>query len=273
MPLEFPYNFHTHSVYCDGHATLPEMAKAAYDMGFKGLGFTGHIYDRRAARWSMTEDGCVKYREEIAKLKKEYEGRMTILAGAEADLWTTDDLSPYDFVIGSVHCFYLGGRFIMTDQKVQDLTDTANEFFGGDIYGLLKHFYELEAKVAEMQRVDMIGHLDYVSKFNQMTPLFDENDRRYIEAWQGALDALMPLDVPFEINTSPFYRKRMDRFYPSRPIIEEIFRRGGRISITGDCHGTDNLYQGFPKAIALAKDIGFKKASIFTEKGEEEVGL
>lgn len=274
MPLLFPYNYHTHSTYCDGRATLAEMAEAAYKLGFQGLGFTGHLYDRRAARWSMSEEGAARYRSDIARLKEEYRGRMEILCGCEADLWTTDDLSVYELIIASVHCFKEGDVFTMVDQKPEDLQGLADRLAGGDMYRLAQLFYEMEASIPErFKRVDIIGHLDYFTKFNRGNFLLDETDPRYIKAYNDALDALMPLDAVFEVNVSPFYRGKLDRFYPSDAIIKEIFRRGGRITIAGDCHYTENLYQAFDKAIEAVTTIGFRSAVVFTENGPKEVGL
>ena len=274
MELRFPYNYHTHSTYCDGHDSLETMAAAACEMGMKGLGFTGHLYDRRAAYWSMSEEGVLPYKKDIAALKEQYRGRMEILCGCEADLWTTDDLSGYELVIASVHCFKEGDTFTMVDQKPQDLFDLADRLAGGDMYQLARLFYEMEASIPQrFKKVDIIGHLDYLTKFNKANALLDETDPRYIRAYNDALDALMPLDSVFEVNVSSFYRKRLDRFYPSDAILRAIFERGGRITITGDCHETSNLCLAYDPAIDLVKSIGFKSAVIFTENGPKEVGI
>ena len=48
--------------------------------------------------------------------------------------------------------------------------------------------------------IDIVGHFDLVTKFNEVSMFFDENDPRYIEAWQKAMLKLLPKVKRFEIN-------------------------------------------------------------------------
>ena len=274
--LAFPYNFHTHTLFCDGNDDPEEMAAAAYDKGFKCLGFSGHLYVDGTSV-SMSGESIKAYCEAISDLKRAYEGRMSILCGAEADFFDNHDLSWCDYVIQSVHDFRLvidGETFyVPTDHKPEILEDMVSRYYGGDWYRMCRDFYEMEGRIAEKDRVDIIGHFDYITKFNGIHAYFDESDPRYVDAWMGALDRLVPLEKPFEINTAPFYRGMRKTPYLSPAILSELKRRKGLITISGDVHSKERLYQGFPEAIELARAAGFDSAVIMTENGPREVGI
>ena len=274
--LAFPYNFHTHTLLCDGNNEPEDMAAAAYEKGFKTLGFSGHLYVAGTSV-SMSDDGIKAYREAISGLKKAYEGRMSILCGAEADFFDDHDVSWCDYVIQSVHDFKLviDGEifYIPTDHKPEIISDMVRRYYGGDWYQVCREFYEMEGQIAEKERVDIIGHFDYITKFNETCSFFDENDPRYVDAWMGALDRLVPLGKPFEINTAVFYRGMRKTPYLSPAILAELKRRGGLITISGDVHDKTRLYQGFPEAIEFAHAAGFNSAVIMSENGPQEVGI
>lgn len=274
--LVFPYNFHTHSVLCDGKDELEAMAAAAYDLGFKGLGFSGHLYVDGTSV-SMSDESIKQYRETISGLKEAYEGRMSILCGAEADFFDNHDLSWCDYVIQSVHDFrfVIDGEtfYVPTDLTAEILEDMVARYYGGDWYKVCEDFFEMEGKIAEKERVDIIGHFDYITKYNETHSYFDENDPRYVNSWMNALDRLVPLGKPFEINTAVFYRGMRKTPYLSPAILAEIKRRGGCITISGDVHDKTRLYQGFPEAIEFAHAAGFNSAVIMTEHGPEEIGI
>ena len=274
--LVFPYNFHTHTVLCDGNDEPEEMAAAAFELGFRTLGFSGHLYVDGSSV-SMSAESIKTYREAISGLKRAYEGRMSILCGAEADFFDNHDISWFDYVIQSVHDFkfVIDGEtfYVPTDHKPEILEDMVSRYYGGDWYKMCSDFFEMEGQIAEKERVDIIGHFDYITKFNETHGYFDENDPRYVDAWMGALDRLVPLGKPFEINTAPFYRGMRRTPYLSPAILAELKRRGGCITISGDVHAKARLYQGFPEAIEFARAAGFDSAVIMSENGPQEVGI
>ena len=274
--LVFPYNFHTHSLYCDGNDSLFDMAKAAYEKGFRTLGFSGHLYVGGTSV-SMSDGAIEAYKDDIAVLKKMYDGKMDILCGAEADFFDDHCLDGFEYVIQSVHDIKVeedGETFyIPLDHKEEITVDAVERYFGGDWYALAEYFFDLEGQIAEKDRVDIIGHFDYLSKYNKNQCLFREDEPRYIAAWKKAVDRLLPLGKPFEINTSVFYRGMRDRPYPADDILEYIFSKGGKITFSGDVHSKERLYAGFEDAIARAKRIGFTSAVVLTKDGPKDAGI
>jgi len=102
-------NYHTHSNYCDGKATLREMVDFAVTHGFKALGFSGHCPLPFENNYSITDyEG---YCNEVRALKEEYRDRIAIHLGLEIDYipGMLEDFTPLiekgglEYTIGSVH--------------------------------------------------------------------------------------------------------------------------------------------------------------------------
>ena len=69
--------------------------------------------------------------------------------------------------------------------------------------------------------------------------------RRYIAAWQKAVDKLLEEDVPFEINTGGMSRGWRNDTYPAKPICDYIAEHGGRFILSSDSHNTETLCSRF----------------------------
>ena len=92
---------HVHSKLCDGKNTLDELAVTAWHMGLKTLGFTGHSHTPCDLEYCMSPVRTARYKGDVAKLQKQYAGKLDILYGLEWDLFSDDDPSKYDYWIGS----------------------------------------------------------------------------------------------------------------------------------------------------------------------------
>ena len=68
-------NFHTHTVYCDGADAPEELVLQAIQLGFTGLGFSGHAHSR-VEDYSMSAENQEKYRRDICALKEKYRDKI-----------------------------------------------------------------------------------------------------------------------------------------------------------------------------------------------------
>ena len=99
--------------------------------------------------------------------------------------------------------------------------------------------------MADKTACHIIGHLDLMTKFNEGGKLFDENHPRYVAAWKKAVDALLPKNIPFEINMGALARGYRSAPYPAAPIIQYIKEKGGKLILSGDAHSADALCYRF----------------------------
>ncbi len=246
-------DYHVHTDFCDGSDSPQRVAEAAYSMGLKELGFSVHSYTFFDESYCIKKEQIVDYKRQIEELKSEYRGRMKILCGTELDCYSDMDISGFDYVIGSVHYVKSGSEYIPIDESKELLLRAADEFFGGDIMSLCEAYYRAVARLSDMPRLDIIGHFDLITKFNEGEALFSESDKRYVSASRAAADALLPLGVPFEINTGAISRGYRSVSYPSSAILEYISKKSGSAILSSDSHSSGGLCFGFDLGAAKAR--------------------
>ncbi len=266
-------NFHTHTTFCDGKNTAEEMVLAAMEKGFTALGFSGHSYTHFDESYCMSKESVKEYQKEIRRLRDVYAEKIDIYCGVEQDFYSEESISDFAYAIGSVHYIKKDGQFLPVDEGVNIMDRDVRELFGGDSYAYAKVYFETVGQVLQRTGADIIGHFDLLSKFNEKHTFFDTEDRRYREYGMSAIEALIPYNKPFEINTGAIYRGLRKGAYPSVDFLREIKKRGGNILLSSDSHDCESLGYGFEEMARLALEVGFQSALIWTPKGFEEVGL
>ncbi|MDD6043879.1 MAG: histidinol-phosphatase [Eubacteriaceae bacterium] len=251
-------NYHTHSVLCDGNDTMEEMVIKAISLGCPQLGFSGHGYTDFDESYCMLKDDIDEYVREIKRLRCMYGKDIEILAGIEHDYYSKEDVSQFDYVIGSVHYVYKDDKYIVIDEGKESFTEAVEKYYSGDYYAIAEDYFKNVGDVYRRTGCDIIGHFDLITKFNEGNVLFDTCDERYVRAYMKALDDIdSSLEeagvgkdaVRFEINTGAMARGYRTEAYPANDVIEEIRRRGYRFILNSDCHNRDNLLYGFEKYI------------------------
>ena len=246
-------DFHTHTTCCDGAHTPREMVEAALLRGMTHLGFSGH--SPMAFFEDYTLENVERYRKEIRALQAEYRDRITIYCGIEKDLYSPMDTTDYDYIIGSVHYVIKDGEYLVLDLSKEHLCNGVARLFAGDWYALAEAYYAAVATLGQLQPA-IIGHLDLITKYNEGGCLFDETHPRYVAAARAAIDALIPLGIPFEINTGAIFRGYRTAPYPAPHLLSYIAKQGGTAILSGDVHHKDGLELQFDACRALANTCG-----------------
>lgn len=78
-------NYHTHSLYCDGSASIEDFVKEAIRQGFSSYGVSSHSPIPFDTCWNMNRGDLPAYLDEVHFIKKKYEGRIEIYCGLEID--------------------------------------------------------------------------------------------------------------------------------------------------------------------------------------------
>ena len=238
-------NLHTHTLYCDGKDTPEQLVLQAIALGFDTIGFSGHVYTGFDESYCMSRENTARYKAEIGRLKQTYQGQIRVLCGIEQDYYAEASTAGYDFVIGSVHYVHKDGEYIPVDLSAEVLTSAINWHWGGDAYAFVAQYYALVAGVVHKTGADIIGHFDVVTKFNGTLRLFDQTDPRYTRAALQAADALLASGKLFEINTGAMARGLTTEPYPAYWLVDYIHAHGGKLTLSSDCHGRENLAYGF----------------------------
>ncbi len=234
-------DLHTHTVYSDGKNTAEEMVLAAIKAGLDTIGISDHSYTDIDKTYCMKKDKIGAYINEISALKEKYGDKIRVLCGVEQDYFSDEPTSPFDYVIGSVHYVKAQNEYIPVDESAERLSQAAEKYFGGDIYSLIEEYYRCAGNVVRKTNADIIGHFDLITKFQEQTPLFDENNPRYISAWKEAADRLLKTGKPFEINTGAISRGYRTTPYPSEKIKKYILENGGKFILSSDSHSTESI--------------------------------
>ncbi len=244
-------DLHVHTNYCDGKDKPEDIVLAAIDMGMKTLGFSGHGYTYFDESYCMSKEGTEEYKKEIASLKEKYSDQIEILCGVERDMYTTEDTSSFDYVIGSLHYILVDGEYIPVDWKYEIIKDAADKYFGGDMTALAVYYLDAVSEVAERTKCTIVGHFDLITKFNENEQTIDVTNPRYISAYKKAIDRIMESCKLFEINTGAISRGYRSSPYPSPEIIEYIKNKGGEFILSSDAHTKEGLCYAFDKYESL----------------------
>lgn len=229
-----------HTVYCDGKNTPEQMVLSAIEKGLKTVGICAHAPMPFYADWCVKMEKINAFIKEVNALKEKYKDKITVLCGLEDDYFAVKTDGEFDYVIGSVHFFKVGEKYYSIDLSADALRLAVEEGFGGDAIAAARQYFSFV--VEEVKKgVDVIGHFDLITKFNEVENLFDTNDPEYIKIWKDALDKLISLGKPFEVNTGAISRGYRTSPYPAFDMIEYIKANGGKLILSSDSHNADNI--------------------------------
>ena len=255
-------DFHVHTTYCDGKNSPEEMVLSAIEKNLECIGFSAHSYTFFDERYCIKNNN--QYISEINALKTKYKDNIRILCGIEQDYYSDMQTSEYDYVIGSVHYIKIRNEYLEIDSDKESLIELVEKYFDGDYFALAEEYFKSVSKMADKIRPDIIGHLDLITKFNNDYELFDENNNRYKKAKKDAVDKILKLNIPFEINVGAISRGYKDVPYPDLDTISYIAKNAGKLVFSGDSHSKDTLCFQFEKWNNVLKEnnIDYEKFCI-----------
>ena len=263
----FTQSLHNHTTFDDGKNTPAEMAAAAFDLGLSGLGLTAHS-PMENEFWTVKPERMAEYRAELARLKTEYAGRLNVWCGLEYDL-TSDRkwLAGFDYVIASVHALETTRGLWALDDNRERSRRMIVIAFEGDRDAAAEAYFAKVKEIAQIDKADIVGHFDLITKFDEPEPLYDAASPRYRAAALDAMEALVQAGKIFEINTGAMSRGYRSSPYPAPALLYALREMGGRVTITADAHSRENLAFAFDQAEAKARAAGFTELWEFDGAG------
>ncbi|MBQ3063671.1 MAG: PHP domain-containing protein [Clostridia bacterium] len=272
--MNYKQNLHTHTTYVDGRDTPEELIKEALARGFDSLGFSEHTYLCHSTYPNqLTAEKESLYRTEIAALKEKYRGKIGIFCGLETHYYSDVDITPYDYIIGSVHYLDCGEGIYTFDSNPARTTDYINRYFDGDGLRFAKKYFETISSYPERRKVDILGHFDLIAKNNDTCRFFDEGCKEYLNLGYAAIHALRGHVPLFEVNTGAVAAGYRQIPYPQLAFLKEFKACGFGAVITSDCHNKNFLDCHFEESRALLAEAGFTTRFVLTDNGFEEIAL
>ncbi len=240
-------DLHTHSNFCDGKDSPEDMVKSAIDKGVKKIGIVVHAYVDFDTSYCVDINRIDEFKVEISRLKKKYSNQIDVLCGVELEAFSKQTAVGFDFSIGSVHYFSDGNNYYPIDLSEKSFCSAVDTIFDGDFYAAAEWYFETVADYIKKVKPSIIGHFDLITKFNEDNKLFDTKCDRYVKAYEKALNELLKLDIPFEINSGAISRGYRSEPYPSIPIVNYIKKHGGGLILSSDAHSKNNVAYQFEK--------------------------
>ena len=238
-------------------------------MGLSALGFSEHSPLPFDNGFSVKSDNMPKYVAEVAQLKAEYEGKIDIYCGLEADYITgvseafsmTKQRYHLDYLIGGVH---LVGQSSNPDEiwfidgpqwEVYD--EGLRKFFDGDIRRAVRRFHEQSNEMIEHEQFDVIAHFDKIKMHNRER-YFHEDESWYRKLALETLDLIREKGLVMEVNTRGLYKKRYNGFYPSPWLLSVANEMGIPAIISADAHHCSELNLEFEAAENALRKAGYR---------------
>ena len=259
-------DYHMHTPLC-GHAVGEprEYAAQAVSIGLEEIGFSDHapLLSHDDPKITMNIRQLPGYLKMIEDVRERFAGKLRIKIALEADYLpgyeekTREILQgyDYDYIIGSVH-YIRRWAFDNPDEK--------DHWSEADVNKVYHTYFELLRKSARSKLFDIMGHVDLVKKFGH----------RATEDMTGEVEETAAVfkecGVAVEINTAGL-RKPVKEMYPA-PWMLKIYRKAGvPLTFGSDAHDPKDVGRDFDKALALAREAGYKEYQTYQQRQVEKV--
>ncbi|MBQ9495841.1 MAG: histidinol-phosphatase [Treponema sp.] len=265
-------NYHMHTTFCDGKNSAQEMAQAAFEKKFDIIGFSSHSMYPFAGDCHIALREFPAYVNAIRSLAKEYDGRMKILCGFEAEYMaglTVPRMSDYaefkpDYLIGAVHYIITENGTFAVDASTESVRDGIQKYFNGNAKEAVCTYFALQREMLQKGDFAIWAHPDVIRKRNAALHFFDENESWYRNELVATANCAKHSGVIAEINTGAIARGAMDSLYPSDDFLAILHAAGVPVTISSDAHSTEHIDCCFDRALLAAKKAGYTE-TLFLE--------
>jgi histidinol-phosphatase (PHP family) len=262
-------DYHVHTSRC-GHAVgeSRDYVLRAFDVGLSEIGFTDHIPlyflppERRDPRLAMSEARFDDYLDEVRALGQEFDGRIAVRLGLEADYAEgyEKDLerwlgkARWDFVLGSVH--WVAGDWI------DDPRSASARFESEGAAKLYREYYRLLRLAAGTGLFDVISHFDLPKKHGHRAVPGVE------DAEEDTIATVAAAGCAVEISSAGL-RKPVREPYPEARLLRKIASAGIPVTFSSDAHAPSEVGWGYERTVPLALSCGVTRFVTFEKRRKQ----
>lgn len=255
------YNFHSHTQFCDGKASMEDMARRAVLEGMKHYGFTPHSPILIESPCNMDQAAAPTFMQEVERLKQLPElHACKFYAGMEIDYMGAEwgPSHPFfanlnlDYSIGSVHFIPTqDGRMIDIDGRFQRFCQKMKEDFRNDIEYVVHMYYSNSCDMVRAGGFDIIGHFDKIGHNASHFAPGIEDSRFYRDEVEKLIETLNEYRPIVEINTKAY--TEFGRFFPNKEHIYAVRDCGLTLMVNSDAHRPDGISAGRKEGLELLR--------------------
>lgn len=254
------YNFHSHTQFCDGRATMAEFAETVSKAGFRHWGFSPHSPVPIDSPCNMAEYDVPIYLAEVCRLNSLYESSdIEFYASMEIDYlgehWgpANDYFQqlPLDYRIGSVHFVPAPdtGEPVDIDGRYESFLRKMHDYFHYDIHYVVNTFFDQSLAMVRAGGFDLIGHFDKIGHNASHFCPGIEDELFYRRRLLELTDAIIASGVTVEINTKALAEH--GRLFPSPSVWPILLKAGVPVVVNSDAHYPHLVNASRPEALAM----------------------
>lgn len=258
------YNFHSHTQFCDGHASMSDMARAAAASGMRHYGFSPHSPIPIPSPCNMKAEDVDDYLAEVERIKSLPElGGCRFYAAMEVDYlgshWgpANDYFKslPLDYTIGSVHFIpSQSGEYVDIDGKFENFSRRMKAHFEDDIEYVVDTFFRQSCDMIEVGGFDILGHFDKIGQNASYYAPGIEDSMLYRDSIETLIDKIIRRGCVIELNTKA--RVQHGRFFPGERYLPALVNAGVTILVNSDAHQPDLICASRDEAYNIIDKIG-----------------
>jgi len=223
--MNFYGDYHTHTTFSHGKATVAEMAEEAVRKGFKEIAVTDHGF--RHVAYNVTRRSVPEMRRQVAEAAKLFD--IDILLGMETNIIGRGkiDLRPSDFdFLDVVLCGY--HKFVVPLNPRDLFHFSQVVLFGGK--RLIRRNTDLYLSVIEKHDIDVITHINYampvdverVARACKETGTMLELNGKRIKFSDDEFRAMAATGVQFIVNSDAHTQDRVGDFTQPLELLKRV---------------------------------------------------
>lgn len=256
-------NYHSHTLYCDGHAHIETFIKEAIRHGFYSYGVSPHAPLPWATRWTMLECELPVFLYEMEQLKTKYKGQIELYTGLEID-YIDEKLNPQaeifrnsrlDYRIGSVHMLYNSkGMLVDVDLHPDKFKTMLGLRFDNDAEGFIDNYFGKITAMLNTGGFDIVGHIDKISYNIENCCKGITASEQYTKHIENVLSLVKEKGYILEINTKAY--TRLGVTYLGVNHFRHIKEMDIPVTVNSDSHYPELINSGREYALSMLKKAG-----------------
>lgn len=255
-------NYHIHSTYSDGKATIKDYVEEAVRKGFDEVAFTEHLAIRPGSMeklyYSIEPSKLGEYLEEVREAGKQFPV-LRLKAGLEVDYFPgsekilRDMLESYDFdfLMGSVHWI---GELCLDCTKFRKAFEIAVKEKGFDDFYI--KYLGLLRRAVETGLFNVVAHFDVARNWG-----FKPSDS-FRKEELGVLEKVGELKMAVEVSSKGL-RNPVKEAYPTRRIFEACASMKIPITFGTDAHSLREIDFMYDSIVEYARSMGYVEQALF----------
>jgi histidinol-phosphatase (PHP family) len=258
-------NYHIHSTYSDGRASILEYVEEAARKGFNEIAFTEHLAIRPGSMkklyYSIDVSKIDDYVKEVREAEKSLKG-LKVKAGLEVDYFPGSEpllkdilgSNDLDFTMVSIHWI---GEFCLDCVKYKKAFQIAVREEGFDKF--YSKYLKLLGEAVESGLFNVIAHFDIAKNWGFKT----SNDFKMDELM--ILEKASSLGMVVEVSSKGL-RNPVNEPYPTRKILEYCSSIKIPITLGTDAHRLSEIDSNYDSIVEYAKTAGYSELATFDRR-------